>query len=301
MRRSARKRPGTFRSGAAALLLSAVLPLGLVPAPAAAARPLPVALPAPDAAPGPAVPADQRGLTGTVALSNCSGSLVRLPRSRPGDPALVLTNGHCLEGGALEPGEVVTARPANRAFTLLDRDGTELATLRSVRLVYATITGTDVAVYRLTASYTAIAARHGVTALTLDHRRPAAGTRVTVPSGYWKRVYRCAIDGFVPTLREGRWTMTDSLRFTPECATVAGTSGAPVLDRATGHVVGINSTGNDDGGHCTVHNPCEVGTDGTVTVRRGTNYGQQTYGLTRCFRPGSLLDLRAPGCALPGA
>ncbi|NEE57434.1 serine protease, partial [Streptomyces sp. SID8455] len=41
---------------------------------------------------------------GTVALSNCSGSVVRSPDSAPTDPALVLSNGHCLETGFPGPG-----------------------------------------------------------------------------------------------------------------------------------------------------------------------------------------------------
>ena len=43
---------------------------------------------------------------GTVALSNCSGSVVRMPDSEDNDPALVMTNGHCLETGFPGPGEV---------------------------------------------------------------------------------------------------------------------------------------------------------------------------------------------------
>ena len=37
----------------------------------------------------------QVDFAGTVALSNCSGSLVRFAASQPTDPAMALTNGHC--------------------------------------------------------------------------------------------------------------------------------------------------------------------------------------------------------------
>ena len=43
--------------------------------------------------------------TGIVALSNCSGSVVRPVNAGPNDPAYVLTNGHCVKFFA--PGEVV--------------------------------------------------------------------------------------------------------------------------------------------------------------------------------------------------
>lgn len=69
--------------------LLSVLFLGAGVAPAAAAT-------SPDAT---GVRAKAVTFAGTVALSNCSGSVVRAPSSLPGDPALVLSNGHCLETG----------------------------------------------------------------------------------------------------------------------------------------------------------------------------------------------------------
>lgn len=71
------------------------------------------------------------------------------------------------------------------------------------------------------------------------------------------------------------------------------------LDNATGKVVAVNNTGNEDGGRCTDNNPCEVAEDGTVTVREGINYGQQTYRIPACFALDNKLDLSRSGCALP--
>src|SRR5215472_2772226 len=56
---------------------------------------------------------------GTVALSDCSGSLVSFAGSAPSDPALILTNGHCLETGMPNPGQVIVNQPSSRSFTLL--------------------------------------------------------------------------------------------------------------------------------------------------------------------------------------
>jgi hypothetical protein len=36
-----------------------------------------------------------------------------------------------------------------------------------------------------------------------------------------------------------------------------------------------------------------------VTVRHGTNYGEQTYLFHHCLKAGSEIDLKKPGCALP--
>ncbi|MFE2391464.1 trypsin-like peptidase domain-containing protein [Streptomyces althioticus] len=236
---------------------------------------------------------------GTVSLSNCSGSVVRMPDSAASDPALVLTNGHCLESGFPSPGQVLTDRASSRTFGLLNASGAKVATLRADRLVYATMTDTDAAIYRLNTTYAQIKSSYGIDPLTLSSSRPAAGTAISVVSGYWKRIYSCSVDGFVHRLKEGDWTWKDSVRYTSACDTIGGTSGSPVVDDATGKVVAVNNTGNEDGARCTVNNPCEVDENGGVTVRRGINYAQQTYPFTACFTTGNRLDLSASGCTVP--
>ncbi|MFF7855422.1 trypsin-like peptidase domain-containing protein [Streptomyces sp. NPDC007904] len=236
---------------------------------------------------------------GTVSLSNCSGSVVRMPDSADDDPALVLTNGHCLETGFPAPGQVLVDRASSRSFGLLNSSGSKVATLRANRLVYATMTDTDAAIYRLGTTYGQIRSAYGISALTLSDTRPRAGTAISVVSGYWKRIYSCSVDGFAYRIKEGDWTWKDSVRYTPECDTIGGTSGSPVVDDATGKVVAVNNTGNEDGERCTVNNPCEVDQNGTVTVRQGTNYAQQTYLFPACFGVDNRLELNASGCAVP--
>lgn len=72
-----------------------------------------------------------------------------------------------------------------------------------------------------------------------------------------------------------------------------------MIDTATGKVVAVNNTGNEDGGSCTMNNPCEVSESGAVTVRQGINYAQQTYTIVPCVGPGNTIDLNRPGCTLP--
>ena len=237
---------------------------------------------------------------GTVALSNCSGAVVRTPQSQPEDPALVLSNGHCLEGGMPGPGEVVVDRPSTRSFDLLDADGSEVGTVRATKVAYATMDVTDVSLYQLDTTYQQLEAEYGITALELSATRPSEGTDISVVSGYWKRIYTCSIDGFAHELHEGDWVWQDSVRYTtPGCEVIGGTSGAPVVDTATGQVVAVNNTINEDGEECTLNNPCEVAEDGSVTVRPGVGYAQQTHLLTACVGPGSEVDLASPECSLP--
>ncbi|WP_433263347.1 S1 family peptidase [Actinosynnema sp. CS-041913] len=234
--------------------------------------------------------------TGIVALNNCSGSVVRTPTAQSSDRALVLTNGHCVK--LMADREVIVDQAVSRSFSLLDRNGSgSLGTLRAERLLYATMTGTDAALYRLTATYAQVEGM-GTRALELSPQHPAVGIDIRVVSGYWKRIYSCRADGYVYRLREGNWTWQDSMRYTASCNVVGGTSGSPVVDVASGKVVGVNNTGNESGGRCTTNNPCEVDQSGTVTVRRGIGYAQQTYQMVPCLPGGGRIDLTAPGCGL---
>ncbi|QFU85710.1 serine protease [Amycolatopsis sp. YIM 10] len=247
----------------------------------------------------PAAAATAVDFAGAVALSNCSGSVVKTASAAADDPALVLTNGHCLEEGFPEAGEVIVDQPSTRTFSLLSADGTgSVGELRANRLEYATMTGTDAALYRLDVSYTQIEQSYGIRALELAGR-PSEGTAISVVSGYWKKIYSCSVDGFVHELREADWTWRDSIRYTPECQTIGGTSGSPIVDAGTGKVVGVNNTGNESGERCTMNNPCEVDEQGNVTVRQGRNYGQQTHQIPACLTAGSRIDLGQAGCELP--
>ncbi|MFD8386238.1 serine protease [Streptomyces sp. NPDC059679] len=236
---------------------------------------------------------------GTVALSNCSGSVVRMPNSADSDPAFVMSNGHCLESGMPAAGQVIVDKASTRSFTLLNSSGSGVATLRATKIAYATMTDTDVSLYQLSSTYAQIQQSYGIKALQLSGSHPVQGTGINVVSGYWKKIYSCNIDGFVYRLKEDEWTWKDSVRYTSACNTIGGTSGSPVVDSASGKVVAINNTGNEDGGRCTLNNPCEVDANGTVTVRKGINYAQETYGITKCVAAGNKINLSLAGCELP--
>jgi V8-like Glu-specific endopeptidase len=237
-------------------------------------------------------------LAGTVSLSNCSGSVIRFPNSLDTAPALVLSNGHCLTTGFPEPGEVLTNQASSRTFGLLNSSGTKVATLRASKLAYGTMTDTDVSIYQLTSTYASIKSAYGISPLTVQDTHPTAGTAITVASGYWKRLYSCNIDGFAYRLKEGDWTWKDSVRYTSACQTIGGTSGSPVIDQATGKVVAVNNTGNEDGERCTLNNPCEVDANGNITVDQGAAYGQQTWWFYTCLTATRTLDLNKAGCQL---
>ena len=248
------------------------------------------------AAPTPALAATT--LANTIALSNCSGSLVRYPSSVSSDRAMMLTNGHCYEGGFLSAGQVLINRTSSRSGTLLSSSGGSLATVRADRVLYATMTGTDVTLYRLTSTYATLSSRYGATALTIASAKAAAGSSIAIPSSYWKRIWNCQINGYVSTLREGEWTWHDSIRYDTACDTIHGTSGSPIVSASSGQIVGINNTGNDDGEMCTLNNPCEVDANGTTHAYLGQSYGEETYWFTTCLNASRAIDLTITGCLL---
>lgn len=238
---------------------------------------------------------------GIIALSNCSGALIRLENSRETDFAMIMTNGHCLEGGMPQAGEVIYGRASKRTFRLYDAsnrmvDGRLIAT----QIIYSTMTKTDLTLYKLNETYADIQAKYNVRPLTLSSQRPQLSDSVEVISGYWNRGYSCQIEAFIPTLKEDNWIMKDAIRFSrPGCNTIGGTSGSPILLAGTRTVIGVNNTGNDGGHKCRMNNPCEIDEAGNINAYRGYAYGQQTYWVYSCLNSLNELDLAKPGCLLP--
>jgi hypothetical protein len=161
------------------------------------------------------------------------------------------------------------------------------------------MTNTDVTLYELSESYNDIYARTNVRPFLLDSVHPLQGVSIDIISGYWDRGYSCEIDGFVFKIREGDWTFADSIRYTAGCDTIGGTSGSPIIERGTRKVIAINNTSNESGQRCTLNNPCEVDEVGSVSVRRGVRYGQQTFNFYSCLTPAFTIDLNRSGCTLP--
>ncbi|MGE0763875.1 MAG: serine protease [Bdellovibrionales bacterium] len=237
---------------------------------------------------------------GVVGLSNCSGSIVRFSHSRPQDRAMVLTNGHCI-GRFPAPGRAVVGVASSREFTVLSRDGLHtIGRIRADLLMYATMTKTDMALYRLTSTYADIEQHFDVRALTLTEAGPDIGLGIQVLSGYWQRGYSCQVEKIVYQLKEGDWTNEESIRYSrPGCEVIGGTSGSPVVDPLNRTVVGVNNTGNESGDGCTENNPCEIDEAGNIEYQMGWSYAQQTAWIYSCVNSLGEMDLARTDCRLP--
>jgi len=173
------------------------------------------------------------------------------------------------------------------------------ATLHATKVLYATMTGTDVTLYQLKETYGEIQSNYRIDAYLLSDRHPEHNAKIEILSGYWRQGYACNIDTFIPQLKEDQWTFKDSMRYSqPGCETKPGTSGSPVIAAGTHEIIGINNTHNDNGERCTMDNPCEIDAQGNVTVHEGRAYGQQTYVITTCLNNAGQIDLSRQGCLL---
>ncbi len=229
---------------------------------------------------------------GTVDLSNCSGFVFTTAQSDPTQPAMLMTNGHCLTtllgGIVLSPGEARTDRPGSRSVSIVNADGKKLK-MKTTRLVYATMTGTDVAVYELPFTYQDLAAK-GIRPFMLGSI-PVLGESVEVFSAHKNNTHTCTVAAITNT-REGGFPFVDSLRLSPECRQGNGTSGSPVVRAGTREVIAIANSYNKNGRACGNNNPCEVNGE-EVSVQFTARYAQQIAAVVLC-----LTDFAAEACPL---
>lgn len=237
---------------------------------------------------------------GIVGLSNCSASIVHFAGQPKSSEAYVLTNGHCIGGwgGFLRPGEVRYMQNSRRSMNAhIDIDNR--VRVSSHTLVYATMTNTDAALYRLNETYEQLEAR-GINSFEMSWEQPQVGQPLHIVSGYWKRGFECSVEKIVHQLLEADWTFVDSIRYSdPGCEVYGGTSGSPVIAMGERVVIGVNNTGNESGQTCTMNNPCEVDEDGNQTILEGRGYAQQTYWFYSCLSEDFEIDLDRDGCLLP--
>ncbi|MEU6930703.1 trypsin-like serine protease [Streptomyces sp. NPDC046385] len=239
---------------------------------------------------------------GAAKVGDCLGSVVRPPTARPQDPAMALTNGHCVPSGRPAPGTALVDRPADLTspVTINDSAGYTRTTARATRLVYATMTGTDIALYRLDKTYAQLA-KEGAKVFRLSTTPMRKGDRLSM--AYNSHRLPCTVEAVVPHLREDGYQQDRAVRYatSDSCVSRPGHSGSALLASDGETVVGINNTHNRDGEQCTNNNPCEVGRDGSVTAVQGRSYGQQVHQIAACLTAGSRWKPTRPGCALPGA
>jgi hypothetical protein len=209
---------------------------------------------------------------GQAALSNCTGFLFKTQNTNELSKARVMTNGHCvanLFGMILKPDQVIQNKKAKRKITLFTNSGKKFST-KSTALLYATMTGTDIAIYELSQTYKELSDKN-IYPLEVSLESARAGDLVSVVSKRKKQKFECFIEAITDT-KEGGYQFKNALRLSSECKQGNGTSGSPIM--SDGLVVGIANSFNKNGKRCSDHNPCEIN-DNTISVHHKARYGQQ--------------------------
>ncbi|MBX3030137.1 MAG: trypsin-like peptidase domain-containing protein [Chloroflexi bacterium] len=227
------------------------------------------------------------------AAGTCSAVLIRPAAGDPpaDAPAYALTNGHCVDlFDATTVRRDSTVEPGSATISFGVRaDGTPERQVAVTHVRWATMKGTDLAVVEL-AEPLADLLGAGLRAYPLADP-PSPGTPVVVVGGPapidgGDRVLRLAActAGASVDLFERHWTWFGFPA--NDCADIRpGSSGSPVLDPATGALVGLVNTttqGSEGTSDCAMGRPCEVTAEGLASVPDAV-YGPAVRLLAGCF------------------
>lgn len=224
---------------------------------------------------------------GVAKIRKCSASVVKFAGQKDSDQVLLLSNGHCVSSELLGADAIVDR--AYRDVATIYRGKTPLivGSLNVTRIVYATMSGTDVAILSTDLTYKELKQKLHILPLELGEHLPLSGDSLSVSSGNLEQSYRCCASGIVNVLKEDKWQWHNALRINKSsgCFITAGASGSPVLDEA-GKIVALINTGNEGGAACSLHSPCEIGPNGSIEAYKDAIYAVDVSMLNACFRSG---------------
>lgn len=235
---------------------------------------------------------------GVGRYGSCTGTLLDVG-GKDSDPAYIITNGHCVgfsllsEKGVSFDMESNPNKPMRFDYFVAQVVNNSFITIENKVIKFASMDNTDVAIVELDVTYDSLV-KQGINSYKLATTPPKKGQLISVvgvpQSGvktYGLRKSDCTI-GEKVYLNEGNYSFSNSYRH--RCSIVGGNSGSPVFDRESKEIVAVVNTAVDDGTEnledCALQKPCELGSDGSKTVKASENYAQPVYYLSGCFESG---------------
>lgn len=233
---------------------------------------------------------------GVGRYGNCTGTLIDSSELATA-PAYVITNGHCVSTSLISESGVLLNQPEDSSKRMIFHyyKGFTSETVEIVRnkeITFASMDQTDAAIVELNITLTELKAK-GICPFQISSSKPATGQKVQVvgvpltgmnASNYGLRLSNCQI-GETVAIREGNYSFPVSFRH--RCSIVGGSSGSPVFETETYSIVGLVNTAVEDSAlnneNCTLSKPCEVSSDGDISINTDDNYGQTIEYLSGCF------------------
>ncbi|MGV7961886.1 trypsin [Photorhabdus tasmaniensis] len=215
--------------------------------------------------------------------------------------ALILSAGHCLDD-TLDTNKVIIDQPAGPGWTFTPNYFIDLIDKHQPvdidKVLYATMKGGDLAVFRLKATYGELAKR-GILPVTLQKELKPSGQAIELAhipvngvesDKRYLRYSDCHILGETPLLYEHVWNWTPSVSV--DCAGVSGgTSGSPVILKNQSKIIGVlNTTVTPGYSGCGLGRPCEL-VDDKGYSREGTSYYMPVNKIAHAFTHDGKLDL----------
>lgn len=254
-------------------------------------------------------------LNGPVSVSLCSAALVDLGNSDD-DTAYLLSAGHCPQFPYLvDPGKAYAMEGNHWPKTYGYPSGSTLNTPSSIeiaRLEYATLTNTDVAIFRTTKTVRDFRTG-GYRVFQLGKQLPAPGTKLRVTSAYWKQTQICTVDRILRTNADElevdptsstKYTFRDSALFDSKCIIRTGWSGSPAFDDREGKIYGVtsrfvNPATTKHSIFAGIMNLMRFMSFSAVDFDSGVLVTSNLTDLNACIGSKGELQLNARGCELP--
>jgi hypothetical protein len=247
----------------------------------------------------------------------CTGSVFIMPGMSGEQNALVLTNGHCLDVGDYEWQGARHLRPDQFLFNyVMDKADYLISVFRSrgqggnnyavKRIVFGTITVTDLAIIELSVTYSDLK-NSGYRIYQLAKYMPKKGMTLEFRSYNQNFDGICRVHGLVPTVVEGpyAWTNVVKMELNEKCRIYPGVSGTPGILKHTNEIYAVGNTEYTGGGReCDIMNPCErdVASGKLQPGLPTQTYAMPTAPLYDCYNTASSrFDFDMKGCSLKNA
>ena len=244
-----------------------------------------------------AAAADAR-FAGTARLPGCSGAVVRWPSALDSDPAVVITNGHCVRFPFLGARETLVDEKQWKRIELLDGGGDVATTVRGTRLAYAPCIAP-------TSPSTSCASRTPTSPRQASPRSPSprravAGRQDQDPVRLLDRAAACTTTGTAYRLHERGWDWQRSIRLPAldGCGSAAATPARPSCPARPARSSASPTPATSVGAGASTRRARRTVAAACV-MRSNMNYGQQTWLLTTCIGADRRFDLAVAGCRLP--